>query len=242
MDYWMIIAVLCAYVVKGLCAFANTLVFSTILSFRTSNLNITPIELIVGYPANAIIAWKEKKSLQWKIWIPLSVLVIAGSIPGALLLKNADNRIIKIFFGIAVAAIGVEMFFRESRQVKKKSSPFVLWIIGAVSGLLCGLFGIGALLAAYVGRTADNNQSFRGNLCMVFLVENTFRILLYLAAGIITPGIMKTSVFLLPFMLIGLGIGNYLARILDERKVKKVVILSLIISGVWLVLKNISWL
>lgn len=240
MDFWMIIAVLCAYIVKGLCAFANTLVFSTILSFRTSNLNITPIELIVGYPANAIIAWKEKKSLQWKIWLPLSVLVIAGSIPGALLLKSADNTVIKILFGIAVAGIGVEMFFRESRQKKKKSSTFILWIIGAASGLLCGLFGIGALLAAYVGRTADNNQSFRGNLCMVFMVENTFRIILYLAAGIINPGVVKTAVFLLPFMLIGLSIGNYLTRILDEKKVKKLVILSLIVSGCWLIIKNID--
>jgi uncharacterized membrane protein YfcA len=53
---------------------------------------------------------------------------------------------------------------------------------------------------------------------------------------------MKTAVFLLPFMLTGLGIGNYLACILDEKKVKKAVILSLIISGVWLVIKNIGWL
>jgi len=73
-------------------------------------------------------------------------------------------------------------------------------------------------------------------------MENTFRIILYLAAGIITPDIMKTAVFLLPFMLIGLGIGNYLARILDEKKVKKAVILSLIISGVMLVIKNLGWL
>lgn len=29
-----IVAVICAYVVKGLCGFANTLIFTSILSFR----------------------------------------------------------------------------------------------------------------------------------------------------------------------------------------------------------------
>lgn len=239
MDYMMIVAVICAYIVKGLCVFGNTLVFSSILSFRTTNLNISPVELLVGYPANIIITWKERKSLTAKTWLPLSCLVIAGSVPGALILKSGNTNFIKILFGVILAAIGVEMFFREYQTKKRRSSPFVLWIIGLLSGLLCGLFGIGALLAAYVSRTTDSNSSFRGNLCIVFLVENTFRIILYSVTGIISLTILKTSVLLIPFMLIGLAIGNYLTRILDEKVVKKAVILLLIISGISLVVKNI---
>lgn len=37
---WWIVAALCAFFVKGLCGFANTLVFTTILSFGNSNVNI----------------------------------------------------------------------------------------------------------------------------------------------------------------------------------------------------------
>lgn len=48
LDFWMIFAVLCAYFVKGMCGFANTLVHSTILSFRENNINITPVEFLVG--------------------------------------------------------------------------------------------------------------------------------------------------------------------------------------------------
>lgn len=78
---WWIIATICAFFVKGLCGFANTLVFTTILSFGNNNINISPIELILGYPTNAILAWKERKSIDRNVCIALSVLVIVGSIP-----------------------------------------------------------------------------------------------------------------------------------------------------------------
>lgn len=240
MDYLMIVAVLCAYVVKGLCVFGNTLVFSSILSFRTTNINISPVELIVGYPANAIIAWKDRKSLSAKIWLPLSCLVIAGSIPGTFILKSGNHTLVKIIFGFVVIFIGIEMFFREFQREKRKSSPIILGLIGTISGLLCGLFGIGALLAAYVSRTTDNNSSFRGNLCIVFLVENTFRIILYWVIGIINITIFKTAIMLIPFMLVGLIIGNYLTRILDEKVVKKAVIVMLVLSGISLIIKNLG--
>ena len=61
---WMMFAAVCAYFVKGLCGFANTLVFSTILSFSTNNVNISPVELVLGLPSNIMISYKERKSVQ----------------------------------------------------------------------------------------------------------------------------------------------------------------------------------
>nr|WP_297708719.1 hypothetical protein [uncultured Butyrivibrio sp.] len=81
MIFW-IIATLCAFYIKGLCGFANTLVFTSILSFGIANINISPVELVLGYPTNLIISFKERKSINWKICIPLSVMVIIGSLAG----------------------------------------------------------------------------------------------------------------------------------------------------------------
>lgn len=143
---WWIIATILAFFVKGLCGFANTLVFTTILSFGNSNINISPVELVLGYPTNVILAWKERKSIDWKICIPLAFLVIVGSISGTLFLKNTDASIIRMIFGLVIVLIGIEMFFREFQSKKMKQSKIVLTIIGIFSGLLCGLYGIGALL------------------------------------------------------------------------------------------------
>lgn len=133
--------------VKGMCGFANTLVFGTLAGFFTDNVNISPVDLLLGYPSNLWIAWTEWKGIRPKIWIPLSLLVIAGSIPGVFLLKTGDARTIKILFGFVVVFLGLEMFLRERKASgsgtpgsEKSASPALLVIIGLLSGILCGLF------------------------------------------------------------------------------------------------------
>lgn len=238
MDIITIVAVVCAYTVKGMCGFANTLVFGTIMSFKTNNINITPVELIVGYPSNLYIALKERKSISLKVWLPLSILVILGTIPGALFLKNGNTASIKFLFGFAVVLIGLEMLMREKQTLKKRNSKAALIMIGILSGILCGLFGIGAFLAAYISRTTDNQKQFRGNICLVFFVENTFRIILYSITGILNLVVFNQALMLLPFMVIGLAIGVLLSKVVNEIIVKKVVIILLILSGISLIANN----
>ena len=227
---WMMFAAVCAYFVKGLCGFANTLVFSTILSFSTNNVNISPVELVLGLPSNIMISYKERKSVQWKVCLPLAGLVLLGDIPGILLLKNTNTQVIKF----VIIAIGVEMLLREYMG-KTKKSQLLLITIGILSGILCGLYGIGALLAAYMGRVTDNSSSFKGNLCIVFLIDNLFRLVMYGVTGIITLATLKQSVILFPFMALGLFLGMKGSSFLDEKKIKKLVIIMLILSGVSLI-------
>ncbi len=232
---WMMFAAVCAYFVKGLCGFANTLVFSTILrSFSTNNVNISPVELVLGLPSNIMISYKERKSVQWKVYLPLAGLVLLGDIPGILLLKNINTQVIKGIFGFVIIAIGVEMLLREYMR-KTKKSQLLLITIGILSGILCGLYGIGALLAAYMGRVTDNSSSFKGNLCIVFLIDNLFRLVMYGVTGIITLATLKQSVILFPFMALGLFLGMKGSSFLDEKKIKKLVIIMLILSGVSLI-------
>ena len=236
---WWILASVCAFFVKGLCGFANTLVFSTIMSFGLSNRDISPVELLLGYPTNAFIAWQERRKMDWKLCLPLSALVVLGSIPGMLLLKNADTSAVKLLFGAVIVGIGVEMLLRERSAKKTKESRVVLTLIGLLSGVLCGLYGIGALLGAYIGRVTEDSGAFRANICFVFFVENTLRIVLYSAAGILTGGMLLQSLRLAPFMALGLYLGVKSRTLLDERMIKKLVIVMLIVSGLALIAAQI---
>jgi uncharacterized membrane protein YfcA len=238
MDAVAVIAIICAFIVKGMCGFANTLVFSSIMSFTSNNINITPVELIVGYPSNIYIAWKERKGISPKVCLPLACFVIIGIIPGVLFLQTGDTEVIKTLFGFVVVFLGIEMLLRERQKEKRKSSRLLLAIIGIISGMLCGLFGIGAFLVAYISRTTDNQQQFRGNICIVFLLENTVRIILYSLTGILNFGILKQAILLLPFMVIGLVIGMLLSKKSTEQFVKKLVIILLILSGISLIVNN----
>ncbi len=154
--YLWVIAAATAYFIKGLCGFANTLVLTSILSFGAANASISPIDLLLGYPANLILTWNNRR-LDAKVWLPLAALVLAGSLPGALLLKHVDARAIKLVFGVVVIGLGTEMLTREFSQRRARASKWMLAVIGVAAGVLCGLFGVGALLAlaciVYIGLT-----------------------------------------------------------------------------------------
>ena len=255
---WMAIAGFLAYFVKGFCGFANTLVFSSVLSFRFDNINISPVELILGIPANAFLVWKERKYADKKIWVPLTIFMLAGSTGGVVLLKYLDVDRIKSIFGVVVFGVALEMLLRERKnklaenaqaetdggsersgncQSKKvsKASAVGMLITGILSGILCGMFGIGALLAAYVGRATKDTRTFRGSISVVFLIENLYRFVLYAGTGILTASVVKQAVCLIPCMIAGLGVGLGCAGRLDEKKVKTAVIVMLMISGAVLI-------
>lgn len=238
---WMI-ATFAAFFVKGLCGFANTLVFQSILSFQNDNRNISPVELILTYPANIILMVKERKSLKWNVCLPLTALVVVGSIPGILLLKTADTTVIKIIFGIVTVFVAVEMFFRMRRKENKEEGiveKVLMFVVGLISGVLCGLYGVGALLGAFVGRKTDTLSAFKANMSFIFVVENTLRLVLYIILQILNFEILKKALIMIPFMFVGLLLGMFASRFVNEKHAKEIIILLLIISGISLVVTSI---
>ncbi len=115
----------------------------------------------------------------------------------------------------------------------------MLAIIGITAGMLCGLFGVGALLAAYVSRVTENNESFKANISAVFIVDNTFRIIFYKTLGLLTLVTVKSVIIIFPFALLGLFTGIKCCGHMNDNNVRKVTTVLLILSGISLVLKNL---
>lgn len=236
--YLWIIAAVCAFFVKGLCGFSNTLVFTSILAFGNANISISPVELLLVTPSNFILAWNGRTGIKWAVSIPLALLVLMGSVPGILFLKNADTQFIKQVFGVVIILIGAVMLAKEFQHKKMKQSKIVTVIVGILSGVLCGLYGVGALLGAYMSSVTEDSPSFKSTMCVVFLTDNLFRVILYSAWGIITLPVLKYALILAPFMVLGLFLGMKSSKVLDEKLLKKIVIITLIISGITLLFTN----
>lgn len=232
-----ILATLAAFFIKGLCGFANTLVFQSILSFGVNNASISPVELALGFPGNAILTWQNRKSLDPKVFGPLRALMLAGNIPGALMLSSIDGRIVKIIFGTAIILIALDMLRGQGKPRKEKK--WMTALVGIAAGVLSGLFGVGALLAAYVSRITETNGAFKANISVVFLAENVFRFALYAALGILNQAALVTAVKLMPFMLVSLFAGIAVSKKIDDRRIRKLVLLLLVVSGAMLIAQNL---
>lgn len=100
-----------------------------------------------------------------------------GSIPEAFALKNVNAQFIKVIFGFVVILVGVEMLSRELSAKSanpSKGSQLMLGIIGLLSGILCGFFGVGVLLAAYVGRMTGSSKEFKANIKTVSYYDSIY--------------------------------------------------------------------
>jgi len=238
-NVFLFISTLLAYFIKGITGFGNTLVMGSLFSFVVSNRLTTPVDLIFGIPTNTYIVWRERKNISLKVVIPLSLMLLAGIIPGTFLLKVGNDRILKSILGVVVVVMALEMWTRKpNKNESQKNNPIFMVLIGVISGVLAGLYGIGALLVAYISRTTDNKSEFRANICCVFLVDNIFRFFLYLFTGILNKEIFILTLFLSPAVFLGMRIGIKVDSNMNEETVKKVVIYLLIISGTVLLMKS----
>lgn len=112
-------------------------------------------------------------------------------------------------------------------------------MIGIAAGILCGMFGVGALLAAYVSRVTGDSDTFKANISAVFIADNTFRVILYSTLHLLTFQTVQMSACLLAFAMLGLFAGIQCSRILDEKKMKKLTAIVLVLSGISLIVKNL---
>ena len=84
---YLFFCTLLAYVVKGVAGFGNTLVLNGLFSLTVSNRLTSPADLLISFPANLYLVWRERASLDVRVAAPLAAMLVAGLIPGIWLLK-----------------------------------------------------------------------------------------------------------------------------------------------------------
>ncbi len=236
---WMAAAVTLAFVVKGITGFGNTLVINPLFSLVVSNKVTTPVDLLFSMPANAFVGFRLRRSINWKVVAPLSLMLFIGNIPGVLFLKFGSDRLVRVFLGLVTIGLAFDIRgWPKQRGTARRANRFVLLAIGVLSGVLSGLFGIAAFLLSYVRRTTDNPDAFRADLCCVFFTDNLFRLALYIATGIVTAEVLRTALTLMPFVALGLWIGFLLCRKMKPQAVTRAMVWLLLISGGVLVAQN----
>lgn len=237
---YLFLVVLFAFFVKGITGFGNTLVMAPLFSFVVSNRFTTPVDLLLSIPTNAYLVWRNRKSIDIKTVIPLALMLLGGVVPGIMLLKVGNDLLLKSILGVVIVILGIEMLFRkQEQQTAKKGNKVLLVIIGLISGILAGMYGISAFLVAYISRTSDGRSQFRANLCSLFLVDNIFRLVWYSATGIMTGEVISSTLMIAPAVVVGMYIGTKVDTGLKEETVRKATIYLLIISGAVLLLRSL---
>ncbi|MBQ9325125.1 MAG: sulfite exporter TauE/SafE family protein [Clostridia bacterium] len=235
MAVWML-AVWIAYTVKGLAGFGNTLVHTGIMANRLDNAVLTPMDLLLTLPANMGMAYHMRSKLQWRAFLVPSLLMAVFAIPGTWLLKGLDTRVLKGLCGLLIALLGLRMLLvREERCAAHRHTQGLGWLLLMLSGVISGMFGIGALVIPALHLMGMRTDEIKANASVIFLSDNLVRMVLYLAAGLLTWQNVYQALLLCPAMLLGLGTGIKYARYLREDSAQRLVAAVLMLSGLFLI-------
>ena len=236
MILWMLAAFV-GYFVKGVAGIGNTLVVTSAMAYTRTNAEITPVELLLCVPTNLAVTWVYRRHIDWKLAIAPLCMVLAGDALGVLLLKNVDVTAMKAVFGVVLILLSVEQLWRELRgKPSRAGHPALMLTLGISAGVLCGMFGVGALLAAYLSRVTTDDATYKGTMSIIFTIENFFRVLAYSATGLLTALSLTRAAILLPFMGAGLFLGIRLSNRLNARTMRLIIGAMLLLSGLPLLL------
>ena len=236
---FLFFATMLAFFIKAITGFGNTLVMGSLFSFVVPNTVTTPVDLLMSVPTNGWMAWRERRAIVFKSAVPLAILMVLGLIPGAFFLRMGDDRLLRALMGLVIVGMALQIALKREDLQEKKQHPLKLIFIGLLSGVLAGIFGIGALVAIYFSRSSKSKQEFRSNTCFVFFVENVFRIVLYLGMGILNRGIFLLTAALLPAVVLGMVLGRRVDKFVDEQRMKWAVVVLLVLSGSALFVRNL---
>jgi uncharacterized protein len=196
------------------------------------------MNLCLGTPLNAWISWKNRKAFSLKSTLPMAACILCGVIPGTLLLKYATSWVLKACLGILILIIGIEMITRD-RAKPIRYNPVLMAVISFCSGVTAGLYGINLFFVAYVERTTTNREEFRGRVCFIFLIENIFRIITYIIAGVFTRDVLMLIAIAAPGMLLGFIAGTKIDKRLSEKTIRKIITCMFMLGGFSVLIKAI---
>ncbi|SLM18461.1 conserved membrane hypothetical protein [uncultured spirochete] len=224
------------FFIKGLAAFGDPLISTPLLSMIMDNRVISPMNLLLGTPINAHMAWKNRKAFTAKTVVPILIAILCGIIPGVVLLKYATSWTLKACLGALVIGIGVEMLVRD-RTKPAKNSKVMMIVASFFSGVTAGLYGINLFFVAYVERTTKTREAFRGNVCFIFLVENIFRLIVYIISGVLTREVLTLALATMPGAFLGFFLGSRVDKRLSERAIRYIIIAMFMAGGVSILVK-----
>jgi uncharacterized membrane protein YfcA len=193
--------------------------------------DVVVLLLLINLPSELYVVRASWRSIRWRRVLAISAGIALGIPLGSGLLKLAEPMIILDVLAVFLILTGL-LFLILTRPLRIRWPPWVGPILGAISGVLGGLFGTGGPpLILYYQLTGAEKSVFRGNLMAIFLLTTLVRTPSYLAWGLITWPRLFSGLALLPAALLGAWIGARIHLELSESAFRKLVSLALILIG-----------
>jgi len=232
---FFLLAAFLGAVTTGIAGFAMGLVVSGIwlhilTPVQTVTLMVSYSVLLQGYGV-----WKLRHALSWRKVAPFIIGGAIGVPIGAMLLAYVSPAYLRAGVGLVLLLYSIYYLARPALEPVQGGVPVDLGI-GFLNGLLGGLTGlVGIVVVIWCQLRGWPKDVQRAVFQPVIITTSAMTAVWLGASGAITADTVKLFLLGLPMLLAGTWVGMRLYGRLDEASFRKVVLVLLLLSGIFLV-------
>lgn len=180
-------------------------------------------------------AVKYKKHIPFDIILPM-VIAAAVTIPAAVHFSSLiPEKIFGMVLGVVLVCLSIYfMFFNTRISVKPTKTNSLL--AGGIGGVLNGLFSTGGPPAVlYLTHAVTQNLEYFAGIQFYFSVINIYTVALRTINGLVSLNLLIYAAIGVCGCLFGDMVGNSVFNKLDANKLKMIIYLGMIISGILMI-------
>jgi len=217
--------------VMGLTGFGFGMLAVPLLSSMMSPKSAIPLSVLFSWTTNTILLIRYRKSIEKKLVGKLSLGIIIGIPIGIFFLKSLDDTLLRILLGLFTIFYVLNEFFNflhDRIDIPNKYS----FPAGVLSGCLSGGFGFGALpVLIFISAKVFEKEKFKGTLHYVWLITLSFMIIFLSLFGLLDLQLISKSFVFLPFVLIGILLGNWAFGRISQAHLRKLILGCMLVVG-----------
>ena len=201
---------------------------------------------ILAWSLALYISISKRQHINFRQFGIIAGFMFLGLPMGMFLFRNFDVFILRRILAIFIIVVSVRQLFlrlifkKINIEAPKGIKIFPYYLLLICGGIIHGIFSTGGpLVVLYASRTIPDKSQFRATLSLLWAVLNTVIISIYIIEGSINREIAGNVGILLPFIVIGIIIGEKLHHKLDERFFSIIVFSILFFAGCFMVFNDL---
>jgi len=231
------LVVLITHLLEGITGFGCTVLALPFCIMLVGLKTAVPSLIILAWILTLYIIIVDHKNIVWRQYFKILAFALLGLPIGLVLFSYMSESILKFILGIFMILVSIRGIYINfgGKHLQKKIPGFVLNIVLILGGLIHGAFGSGGpLVVIYATENLKEKSNFRATLCMLWFTLNTIILVKDLFTSIITLPVLKISLFSLPFLVVGMILGNNYHSKFSDKTFHKMIYIVLLISGIFM--------
>ena len=229
------LVVFVTHTLEAITGFGCTVLAFPFVMYLMDDLGQAKIVLsVLAWILAAYFVFVKFKKIDWKHFRVIFILTGFGLPIGMLVFKSFDAKILTTILGVfIIISASVQLFKCFNPDKKNQNVPrFMGYLFLFFGGIVHGAFAVGGpLVVLYSAKNILDKSKFRATMCLLWTTLNSILIIQYLLEGSLTAKVRYDLLFLLPFLIGGIIVGEIIHNKVSELLFRKIIFSSLLLVG-----------